>query len=1287
MSKHHKYIIDIIKNEEEESNERFGDWKDFLEHHQNGEDLTEQEYIDILSGNHAGLSSSWLNSYMNMAEDGDTRVGDLLNRSKHNNPATNEKVIEAALEERKGWWKGDKEKMNDWEERWSDGLSHLSKRGNLSGRSIDQFIDDSLLDPRGRDNKILANPNITRRHLEDYGTKNPEQIEYVLDHELTDNNTLKNLFNNPEFREGLNGYRIDAIVQRNMQGYNRGKPIPDKEQSTTLDPNIIHTLLEDHSDEIRPHSLDLLLDHADPTFKKNWVNSKLGIDEGGTYGHTFPEDYEGGENSEAFQEENWANWSIADLDKHGYNERLARHLAGSRHIDDEQAEHIKRHSNIEEKYALYENKHVDPRHGVEMFQKWNNDDHHHGYDSDELNAYHKEHKDDIYTIDELDPEIVEEIREEGHNDGSIRESAEESYSVHDYVRDNEDKIVDMVYEKGAKDELIDRAHEILHEDYSDWEYENPNSSQNVGNPVFDKLNDIYEEYGDSGSHLTPQEAGVESWSEIGIPEDAIDADGDVHIDDISEELNKFGGPLMIGHDHDDFDIAQHPEYEDRFGDALKEAIRKDLDENAWEYIDDYYLYEDHMESPEYQEAEEEAAKWYIEQNAKNHMEELYNESHNDVRFIPSHLHPHIPNYDELYQQQRTKQLDGIHKDFLNTKIKDRSYDHEYADNQHHHEMVRDYAQANGGKIDIGTMNKLYPNQKDIWKQVFDGKGKITSEEIENKINELPKTKYEISYGKWGSGAMQNVNGKDQVIMRLDHSNESIKPIMEDPDMYDTFKRVQDVSQRSGHPTRNNTIAWARVDTSDPKHWMIDEVQSDFGKTVQRYLKKEGAEHKASHVEKISDYHKNWRESLINAVLKEAKKHGAEKVSTHSPESKHAHAAGGSAKIHSTYKKGYKQVPRSMGFQPANYKDLPLTEKGKGVFIKEGGLDTQFDDHKDAYLHHWTNANLYQIAADKNKDPEVREKALDFSNQHMGLADKHMAKLKTSGKELNITHPEIDHPQFEDDFDMIEENLRSPHLTKPREHNADRFLDKPFSQNEAHQGHTYNLTPKLIKKSMDEFLELYETLEKGEGFNALKGGMLALGLMHGAHYMGQDSQKEAAQQFTQNNIPKHARSVASIEPEQTVQEHAYNKAKKEADDIIYRNEKKGFIQEHGDKLSPHVYKQTIKNNPDLQDRFGYVNQLSNSAFKEVTQKNGNLKAAVHDAHYDKLHAEFGGDYDKMKHAWENGIKSTHSKFRAPASETAQLGEQPSPDKIGAEDTKPAPEAPNFTHRRMFRGGGR
>ena len=1259
MSKHYKKIIDLIKNEEEEFEYKMNQGKSFEDIEKlftSGEDISEKEYSDIFTGKHPYISPWRVND----------SLGKLLALSQHNNPKANSKVL-SQIQELSG------AKDEDGEEPDFDGTyKHLATRGSLSGEDINDFISGKYISPMDRNySHIIRNPNLKPQHLEEYAARSPKDIGYVMDHPSYQSNTLTNLFNKEGFKDNLSSNDIDNIVRKTMNGYNmNGDPKLDEEQKLDLNPNVVRSLVEHSGEKASPSSLNILLDHVDPTFKKQWTDEKMGITHG-SHGHTFPDDYEDGHADEDFQSENWSNWSNVGNTNH--SDKISNYLAGSRHIDDDQAEHVKRHGDIDQKYKLYENKHADPRHGAEMFKKWYDDDHHHDYDSDSLNEYHKQNHNDKYTLDDLDPSTLEEIEQEGYDNGEIDESADQAYSITDYFDDEEDSIVRDIISGGHFDDDEGLVDEKLREEWADdedWMGENPNSVQNEGNPEFDALNKLWED--DQDGHFSIEDLkakGFEKWSDLGLEGDS---DDEVHSDEIKEKLDAFGGPLQVNYaDHDELHISEHPEYESRHESVYEDTVREHFRENPWDYSDKMYLYESHRETDGYQEALSEARKEYLEENAKDYMDELYDGSHQDPRFIPHHLHTAIPNFNELNQENKVRRLDGPNKGFLDKHIKDRSYEHAYGDGQHHHEMVQDYANANGGSIDIGTMNKLFPNQKDTWKKIFDGKGKITSDEISGKIEALPKTNYDISFGKWDKNKMQNLNNRDQVIMRLDHSNESIKPLMEDSSVYDTFKKVQDTSQRSGHPTKENTIAWARVDTTDPDHWMIDETQSDFGKTVQRYLKQEGADEKAGHIDVINDNHKNWRETLVNAVLKEAKKHGASKVSTHSPESKHSHAAYGSDKIHSTYKKGYKQVPRSMGFRAAEHTELPITDGAKQHFVKTNPhVQRHIDQHENAYDHH---ISMWKAHESLNTDSPNERSQMNMKG-HLDTAMQHAERIKGYNPSFDIpdknkTQPEQEH------WDSARSNITENSFN---EHEHDSLLkETPYdAKTKMNQGHTYELTPKFLKKNMDEFLELYEKLEKGELTNAAKGAVMALGLGMGAHYMGADANQKAAQQFSGGNQPAHSRSVASIDHQTNEVEQAKEDARADAKNIIDRNDKKWFVSKHNEGLSPHVYKQTIKSNPALHDKYSYTNKLSNSAFKEVIQKNPHLQEDVHGAHYDKLHKEFGGDHEKMSHAWKNGISNTHAKFatgRDPASVADKIGEKPNQDSVGE------PE-PNFTHRR-------
>ena len=93
----------------------------------------------------------------------------------------------------------------------------------------------------------------------------------------------------------------------------------------------------------------------------------------------------------------------------------------------------------------------------------------------------------------------------------------------------------------------------------------------------------------------------------------------------------------------------------------------------------------------------------------------------------------------------------------------------------------------GGVVDAGSMHKLHPRHKNHWKEHFAEKGVLTSDEIQQKIDTLPKTKYNVSFSRWDDH-MQNINNRSQVVLRMDHSDESVKPaiIISHPNFRDVF---------------------------------------------------------------------------------------------------------------------------------------------------------------------------------------------------------------------------------------------------------------------------------------------------------------------------------------------------------------------------------------------------------------------------------------------------------------------------------------------------------------------
>src|SRR5690606_23419544 len=114
-------------------------------------------------------------------------------------------------------------------------------------------------------------------------------------------------------------------------------------------------------------------------------------------------------------------------------------------------------------------------------------------------------------------------------------------------------------------------------------------------------------------------------------------------------------------------------------------------------------------------------------------------------------------------------------------------------------------QEAGGKINKKDLPARYQNLS----QLLDSQGNVTEQSIEKYIHELPKVKYNVSYGEW-EGAQRHDPTKKQKVMQLNLTDEHIKQI-KDKGLYPTFRKIFESSKYSSHPIRPHTIGWARID--------------------------------------------------------------------------------------------------------------------------------------------------------------------------------------------------------------------------------------------------------------------------------------------------------------------------------------------------------------------------------------------------------------------------------------------------------------------------------------------
>lgn len=592
----------------------------------------------------------------------------------------------------------------------------------------------------------------------------------------------------------------------------------------------------------------------------------------------------------------------------------------------------------------------------------------------------------------------------------------------------------------------------------------------------EKDGEYYDDYRDDARQKAEDENPFTQWIEANT-EDS-DWMGKNQNEWVSDKLNEEGT------DHDSPDYAHRVKaLEDQYDQEVKKE----------------------KESGEIPDAIYQAYDESNDDDISRHARQMFNDDaenfHLDKEHLPEHIREHLPNIAEIEQKRREAVFDKSKQKaedeewaadpLLSKQLPKRSHEQAYGDNQHMLEMAKDYADANGGKIDLGHLIKTNPNLKDKWKQIFHGQGKISSQDIQTQIDSLPKHKYDVSYKKWNSDNAQNINRQDQAVIRLDHSLDSLKPLQEDPKLYNLFNKISEVSQRSGHPSNANTIGWARVDTTNPKHWMVDELQSDFGTAARDYLDEHGKKEEAGMVQKIIDHHKNWREALLNHVVKLAKLHGVEKVSTHSPESKSHHT--GSENIHSVYKDSYQKIPRAMGFKPVPYTELPLTESGINNFKPSKKVETPDDranTHLSAMEWHGSMANAHNsilnnldahgqmqfmdgdrpmVYMPSKEDVENHKKMAKIREEKFEAHKAALAKLKP-GSEQSMA----DISSLQPDADTMKHAKMWAEKDLPTDHEYDQKINEPLQVGPGgHSGHTLDLTPMAFKKSLDEAETLYK----------------------------------------------------------------------------------------------------------------------------------------------------------------------------------------------------------------------
>ena len=403
--------------------------------------ITPQEYINYITGGY-GERPYWVNDHMPADH-------------PHSHPGINDKALERLrqhLIHQKGGHP-ENELGNDE----AKGLArNIIERRHLSPEMINHVIQDHKM--YGINNDELARhlkdqPGTNKSHLMQLATDPSSKFGDLVEHPEMDKEVADTLMSDSR-RVG----RLSPTQIRTMLGTMKH----DDPNKRLIDEKGVINLLENNHGIKDPEDFDNLIQHVQPdkdltgepdhTKRKEIMNDLLGIN-GGSY--TNEQDHY--DNPDHFHYDNWDHGQ-------GYDPKKAAAIAGSKHLTPDQIDHIKRHGDFDQKYALFQNKHIDPKHSGEMYKHWVDDDSDKGYDLDELKERIK--KDNPY--EDSNDDYYEEARE----------AEQEDYPFKDYVKENVDDndLMDGKLIRNAANYNPD-TNEAGH----DWEAPNPKHKDDPDN--------------------------------------------------------------------------------------------------------------------------------------------------------------------------------------------------------------------------------------------------------------------------------------------------------------------------------------------------------------------------------------------------------------------------------------------------------------------------------------------------------------------------------------------------------------------------------------------------------------------------------------------------------------------------------------------------------------------------------------------------------------------------------------------------------------------------------------
>jgi len=331
----------------------------------------------------------------------------------------------------------------------------------------------------------------------------------------------------------------------------------------------------------------------------------------------------------------------------------------------------------------------------------------------------------------------------------------------------------------------------------------------------------------------------------------------------------------------------------------------------------------------------------------------------------------------------------------------------------------------------------------------------------------------------------------------------------------------------------------------------------------------------------------------------------------------------------------KDVSKPFSQHPRNwYKDKKSQEKRKIIAEKER-QKTGAKKPLDAAMDKLKDFNKAEAPKPFKTGDRVNHKTHGVGTVRQSHGDGHYTVGFDNSKDTSLNYKGL--KVHSNDFNKPQMKKSSVASSPVVPEQLETDLQKPFKSKKQRKFAYANPEKFGGKKGIKEWesktpKDIPDEIQKWEG-KAIKSGVLALALAHGAHYMNQEN-IEAAKTPASREV-----AAAPIDPAQQAREAGRAQADADVAQIMQRN----FVKHNPYKPSHIAMKETIKSNPDLMNKYGYVLKMSKPALSELVQSHPTMGQEVGEAHYSKLNQEFGGDNEKIDHAWRNGIKATKIKF--------------------------------------------